>query len=387
MHKGRKEVYNHSRKKITKYGVAFRLLYIFLLVVIALVSFSIGGVFAYKDYLLNLPSYISDDSNATMVNEEGSVVNISQVIASETTVIDIPEYEHIHNILLIGVDSRSRSYSTSGAGSRADVIMIMSVNEEESTIKLLSIARDSYAYIPGYSDPQKINGAMTYGGADLLMATVERSLRIELDEYAFVNFYHMEKVINAIGGVYVHVSEAERTEPGGLNSIISSSNREREIDENTDIVQQAGTQRLNGRQAVAYSRIRYVGNGDYGRSLRQVEVMQSLLTQFTKRSVKQQVSAIENILPHVATNIEQEQIEWYAFGFLSKMESPELEYMKLPINEHCNQGYYSDFYKGQWSIRPDWNAMIPYVQEYIFGETFPVDPVRTIPGAPDDVEE
>ncbi|MBN1891725.1 MAG: LCP family protein [Clostridiales bacterium] len=363
------------------------MLYIFLLVVIALVSFSIGGVFAYKDYLLNLPSYISDDSNATMVNEEGSVVNISQVIASETTVIDIPEYEHIHNILLIGVDSRSRSYSTSGAGSRADVIMIMSVNEEESTIKLLSIARDSYAYIPGYSDPQKINGAMTYGGADLLMATVERSLRIELDEYAFVNFYHMEKVINAIGGVYVHVSEAERTEPGGLNSIISSSNREREIDENTDIVQQAGTQRLNGRQAVAYSRIRYVGNGDYGRSLRQVEVMQSLLTQFTKRSVKQQVSAIENILPHVATNIEQEQIEWYAFGFLSKMESPELEYMKLPINEHCNQGYYSDFYKGQWSIRPDWNAMIPYVQEYIFGETFPVDPVRTIPGAPDDVEE
>jgi hypothetical protein len=47
---------------------------------------------------------------------------------------------------------------------------------------------------------------------------------------------------------------------------------------------------------------------------------------------------------------------------------------------------YSDFMKGQWSIRPDWNSMIPLVQEFIFGETYPFDPVRTIPKAPDDLD-
>ncbi len=362
-------------------------LYIALLVAVSVASFLLGAVFAYKDHLLSLPVYVPTDVEATMINEEGSIVKISEVIAAETTTIVIPEYEHIHNILLIGVDSRSKSYSTSGAGSRADVIMILTINEKDSSIKLMSVARDSYAYIPGYSDPQKINGAMTYGGPDLLMATLENSLRIHLDEYAFINFYHMEKVIDTVGGVYVHVSEAERTEPGGLNSIIEGDNIERQLDPGTGLVEQAGSQRLSGRQAVAYSRIRYVGNGDFDRSKRQVEVLQSLLSQFSKLSVKGQASTVEKVLPHVMTNISDEKIEFYAFSFLAQLESPKFIYQKLPIEGCYNSGMYSDFMKGQWSIRPDWNSMIPLVQEFIFGETYPYDPVRTIPKAPDDLDE
>lgn len=372
-----------GRSMSKRVRILYRVLYILLLVVIAVSSFSIGAVFAYKDYLFSLPAYIPDDVEATMVNEEGSFVNISEVIAAETTVIPIPSFDHIHNILLIGIDSRSQTYSKSGAGSRADVIMVMSLNEKDNSIKLMSVARDSYAFIPGYDDPQKINGAMTYGGPELLMATIENSLRIELDEYAFVNFYHMEKVIDTVGGVYVHVSESERTGEGGLNDILTSSNIERGLEEETGLVAQSGTQRLYGRQAVAYSRIRYVGNGDYERSNRQVEVLQSLLKQFTAISVTDQASTIEHILPHIATNIPQDQIEWYAFSFLSKLESPEFIYKQLPIEGYFNQGMYSDITPGQWSIRPDWNGMIPIVQEFIFSETFPVDPVRTIPKAPE----
>ncbi|MDD4094641.1 MAG: LCP family protein [Oscillospiraceae bacterium] len=363
--------------------IIFRVLYISLLVVVSITSFSIGAVFAYKDYLFSLPAYIPDNVEATMVNEEGSFVNISEVIAAETTVIPIPQYDHIHNILLIGIDSRSQTYSQSGSGSRADIIMVMSVDEKESSIKLLSIARDSYAFIPGFDDPEKINAAMAYGGPELLMATIEGALRIELDEYAFVNFYHMEKVIDTVGGVYVHVSEAERTADGGLNSLLSFDNLERNLDINTGLVAQSGTQRLYGRQAVMYSRIRYVGNGDYDRSNRQVEVLQSLLKQFTSISLKDQASTMEHILPHVATNISQDQIEWYAFSFLSKLESPEFVYKQLPIEGYFNQGMYSDVTPGQWSIRPDWNGMIPIVQEFIYGETFPVDPVPLIPKAPE----
>jgi len=274
-----------SRKKTDVKSKIRVTLYILLLVSVSVAASLLGAAYAYKDYLLGLPEYVPVNVEATMVNEEGSIVNISEVIASETTIIAVPEFEHIHNILLIGVDSRSKSYSTSGTGSRADVIMILTVNEKDNSIKLLSVARDSYAYIPGYTDPQKINGAMTYGGPELLMATIENTLRIHIEEYAFVNFYHMEKVIDAVGGVYVHISEEERTEPGGLNSILTDYNIEHELDLMTGLIEQSGTQRLNGRQAVAYSRIRYVGNGDFGRSKRQVEVFQALCqrTGFNRR--------------------------------------------------------------------------------------------------------
>lgn len=373
-----------SRKKTDVKSKIRVTLYILLLVSVSVAASLLGAAYAYKDYLLGLPEYVPVNVEATMVNEEGSIVNISEVIASETTIIAVPEFEHIHNILLIGVDSRSKSYSTSGTGSRADVIMILTVNEKDNSIKLLSVARDSYAYIPGYTDPQKINGAMTYGGPELLMATIENTLRIHIEEYAFVNFYHMEKVIDAVGGVYVHISEEERTEPGGLNSILTDYNIEHELDLMTGLIEQSGTQRLNGRQAVAYSRIRYVGNGDFGRSKRQVEVLQSLLSQFSKLSVKGQASTVEKILPHVMTNVTQEKIEFYVFNFLANLESPEFIYEKLPIEGYYNSGMYSDFMKGQWSIRPDWNSMIPIVQEFLFSETYPFDPVATIPKAPDD---
>jgi anionic cell wall polymer biosynthesis LytR-Cps2A-Psr (LCP) family protein len=164
---------------------------------------------------------------------------------------------------------------------------------------------------------------------------------------------------------------------------LSAENIERGLDVSTDLVESEGSQRLSGRQAVAYSRIRYVGNGDYERSRRQVEVLQSLLTQFTKLSLKGQASTVEHILPHVATNIPSDKIEWYAFNFLSQLESPKFIYEKLPIEGFYNQGTYSDFMNKQWSIRPDWNSMIPVVQEFLFGETYPFDPVRTIPKAPD----
>lgn len=372
------------KKKNKKSKLALR---VFLVIVSFIVVFLAAAFFmltAYKDNLLNKMHFLPVVSNPTMINEEGSVVEISDVIQTETTVIPIPEFDYIHNILLIGTDSRAKSYTEDGSGNLADVIIIMSINENDNTIKMMSIARDNYVYIPGYSDPQKINAAMVYGGPELLMIAIENSLRIELDEYAFVNFYHMEKIVNAVGGVYVNVSEEERTSvEGGLNELIREQNLKFGSEETQYFVETAGTQLLNGRQAVAYSRIRKVGNGDFGRSKRQIEVLDSLLKQFNKLSISKKLDAVETIASQIFTNITKDKVEWYAFTFLANYSSTEFDYLQLPLEGYSNQGMYSDFVKGQWSIRPDWNGMIPTVQEFIFGETFPVDPVREIPGAPE----
>jgi LCP family protein required for cell wall assembly len=373
---------NVAKKGKKKSKVVLRVFLVFITLIVLLLAASFIFLTVIKNNVLNKINYIPTIENPTMINEEGSVVSISDVIVSETTVVPIPEFEYIHNILLIGTDSRGKSYSEDGSGHLADVIIIMSINENDNTIKMMSIARDNFVYIPGYTDPQKINTAMTYGGPELLMIAIENSLRIELEEYAYVNFYHMEKVVNAVGGVYVNVSEDERTLEGGLNECIREQNLHFGSEEMLYFVETAGTQLLNGRQAVAYARIRKVGNGDYGRSKRQIEVLQSLLKQFNKLSITKKIDAVETIASQVSTNITKEKLEWYAFTFLANYSSTEFEYLQLPIDEYSNQGMYYDFVYGQWSIRPDWNGMIPLVQEFIFGETFPVDPVREIPGAP-----
>ena len=85
-----------------------------------------------------------------------------------TPMPDFIDNEHVHNFLLIGIDSRSTEYATnSGAGDRSDIIMIMSVDDENNTIKLMSVARDSYAIIPGKGNNKgtKINAAMSSGSS------------------------------------------------------------------------------------------------------------------------------------------------------------------------------------------------------------------------------
>nr|WP_242845773.1 LCP family protein [Clostridium novyi] len=80
------------------------------------------------------------------------------------------EVDGISNILLIGNDARSLDEK-----SRSDAILILSIDNINKNLKLVSIMRDSYVDIPGYGE-QKINHAFAYGGAELLKNTIEKTL-------------------------------------------------------------------------------------------------------------------------------------------------------------------------------------------------------------------
>ena len=369
------------RKKITGKQIFMRIL-IGLLVFVILAG---AGLFLYKDHLENQINIIPRNMNPSMVNEDGSVVSLSDV-ATETTTMTMPAVKGIHNILLIGIDSRSTSYTKDGAGNLADIIMILTVNEQDNTIKLTSVQRDSYVYIPGYKDPQKINAAMTYGGPPLLMHVIENHLRVNLEQYAFVDMNHMEKVVDAVGGITVNVSEAERTNPlGGLNELIAEQNTVFGSPADSHMLTATGNVTLDGRQAVAYARIRHVGNGDYDRSKRQVEVLQSLMNRFMGLDVISKAKALDQILSLVSTNITKNELEGYVLTFLPKIKSAEFQYLQVPVPGYSNEGTYSDFRSGEWSIRPNWNGLVPLVQEYMYGTTFPFDPVPVIPKAPTEI--
>lgn len=338
--------------------------------ILGLVIGVIGFLMWYKNYLLSKITYVEPTGVVTIVDESGNTVRLDE-LRTEQTIYEYIEQDDIHNFLLIGIDSRSSYYNESGTGGLADVNMIMSVNNTEGTIKLVSIARDSYAYVPGYSNPMKINAAMSLGGPDVLVATVEDTLRLNIDGYAYVNFYNMANVIDAVGGVYCYVSDAEAYGEGGLNHNL------RELQYDSLQINQTGNIWLNGKQAVAYARIRKI-DSDYKRSERQVEVLRSLLSQFLGLSVTGKAAALDDILSVIATNISPDDIESYALDFLPSITNVSIQYMQLPIDGCYNSGMYGS----EWSIRPNWNAMIPFVHEFFYGEQVDFDPVRDIPSAP-----
>jgi len=319
--------------------------------------------FWYKEYLLNQITYETTASNAviTIVDESGNTVPLVNV--TETTRFKPIQDEPIKNFLLIGIDSRSKYYNDSGTGDRSDVIVVMSIDKKHGTIKLLSIARDSYAFFPGYSNPHKINAAMAYGGPDLLEATVESCLRIEIDGYAYVNFSHMADIIDAVGGVYVNMTAGEKNV---ANDYINEMNSSAEPIYNTG----EGVW-LNGIQAVAYARIRYVGNGDYERMERQIEVLRSLMDRYMALSATDKLACMDDVLAAIVTNIDKKDIETYALEFLPALQNAEMMYLQLPIEGCYNYGTYGD----EWSMRVNWNAFIPYVQQYFYGKTTEFDEV------------
>ena len=335
-----------------------------------IIGLAIFGVW-YKEYLLNQITYETTSPNevATIIDEFGDTVVLGDL--TENTKFSIYQDEPVKNFLLIGIDSRSKNYSKDGKGDRSDVIVVMSVDSKKGTIKLLSIARDSYAYFPGYSKPHKINAAMSYGGPALLQATVENNLRIKIDGYAYVNFSHMAQIIDAVGGVYVNMTSGEKKV---ANQYI------RELSKSAALIQDTGNDTwLNGTQAVAYARVRYVGNGDYERMERQIEVLRSLMSQYMKLSATKKLACMDDVLGAIVTNIDKKDVEKYALDFLPSLKKAEMQYIQLPIDGCLNQGTYG----GEWSMRVNWNAMIPYVQEFFYGEKYDFDPVKLPPKVPE----
>ena len=365
-YRSKHDMYEEKRKKRIKKRVIFGVIAGILGIVVGVICFA----YWYKNYLFNKVTYVTDAAVITIVDESGNTVALSDV--TETTEFEAIQDEKIVNILLIGIDSRSKNYASSEKGSRSDVIMIMSLDSNNGTIKLISIARDSYAYFPGYSYAQKINAAMSYGGPELLVEAVQNQLRIDIDGYAYVNFYNMAKVIDAVGGVYCNVTSAEAS--------IANTYINELYDNATPITSTGDGTWLNGIQAVGYARNRYSGDGDYERMSRQEEVLQSLLKQFMALDSAGKLAAMDDILECIVTNVPQEDIEKYAFDFLPTLKSLDMQYMQLPMDGFFNCGMYGD----EWSIRQNWNAEIPYVQMFLYGETTEFDEVTLPKNAPSD---
>ena len=166
-------------------------------------------------------------------------------------------HREVTNIAIFGIDSRPNQ----DVG-RSDCIMVLSLNENSSTINLVSLLRDTYVDIPG-EDYNKLNAAYAFGGPELAIKTINANLDLDIQQFVTVDFNALIGVIDALGGITLNVTDEE---VAPLNKVIRQHNKL--FSDDTSEVE-AGEQLLNGSQSLAYARIRYLGNSDFDRTARQ----------------------------------------------------------------------------------------------------------------------
>ena len=228
--------------------------------------------------------------------------------------------DSIKNIALFGLDSRSDG--TEGDSSNSDVIMVLTVDNKHKKLKLTSILRDSYVSIEGengsgehvdYMD--KINAAYSVGGYELAIRTLNRNFGLNIMDYVTIDFTDTAAIVDAFGGVEISLTAEEKWE---INQNLWNLSQETEglikdsdflEDANGQVVDLAGAEYsdsvelLNGNQAVAYGRIRHIGN-DYQRVERQQIVFKALVSRVTELSFGEYPSLIAQLMPYCETSLD-----------------------------------------------------------------------------------
>jgi len=192
------------------------------------------------------------------------------------------------NYLVVGSDSREgltkaqikalRVGSTAvAAGGRSDTMLLVHISKSRDAAYVVSIPRDTLVNIPAHRSqdgtrdiperPGKINAAFAFGGAPLLIQTIEAKTNLKIDHYVEVSFAGFTGVEDALGGIEVCSKVA-------INET------------KIHLVMSAGSHILDGIEALKYVRTRdFDGRGDIGRMERQQQFVSAVLRKATSSGV------------------------------------------------------------------------------------------------------
>ncbi|MCM1082175.1 MAG: LCP family protein [Clostridium sp.] len=358
-------------KKVKKKKTPVQIILIVLIVLVSLAIITVlAAYFVFHHYYSKMnidkggninyatTEFVEDDINPEATDSDADIIadveeELRRNLEDKSTPIMFSE--HVYNILLIGNDARDKN--TLG---RSDSMIILSINEETKKIIMTSIMRDSYVYIPDYGY-NRINAAYAWGGAELLIDTIEANFKIKIDSYAAVNFFSFMDVIDVAGGVRIDVSDAEVKV---MNNYISELNRLEGISEEVDKLEAGGTYTLNGKQALAYSRIRYVGNADYERTERQRRVLEKVFNSMKACKLSELNQALNTVLPEITTNIEEGEMLSLLLDYTVSYRNYEILQCRVPRDGTIENLTIN----GAMVLGIDLQSNIDYMRESIYGE-------------------
>ncbi|WP_445487907.1 LCP family protein [Niallia sp. 03133] len=267
-------LYNNKKRKRKKRIFAFILLPILLL--------AISGV-GYGAYLYTKAKSVINNSYQPIDRASKREAKVD------------PKIDDV-SILFIGVDdSKKRSSASGTTRSRSDALMVATLNEKEKSVKLLSIPRDSYVFIPerGYSD--KITHAHYFGGVSSTIETVEGLLDIPIDYYVKMNFDAFMDTVDALDGIDVDVPV--------------TFTEQNSKDKKGAIHLEKGPQTLNGEQALALARTRKIDN-DIERGKRQQLVLKAIMNKaVSAKAITKYSSLMEAVGANITTDLSFNEIQ------------------------------------------------------------------------------
>lgn len=282
-----------------------------------------------------------------------SIPALSEAAVSEAAPTEDSTAERSwRNILLLGVDARDFSRLD-----RSDSMIILSLNEEEACVKLTSIMRDTWVDFPGTSKSGKINAGTVYGGPELSMETVNKYFGTDIDTYVLVNFQDIIRIIDMLGGVELDITEAERRY---VNGCVNDYN-----DGYTGSLslEKAGHVRMNGAQALAFSRDRTTGGSDFERVKRQRKVLTAMLEAAQKCSINDLAAIALKVMSAVKTNLTAADVTAFV-PIALKVDTEEMEELTIP----ADGTYKCGMMNGTWKIVPNFESNRELLHDFIYND-------------------
>ena len=278
------EKHSAKQKELKKKTSVKKIIFRILIIVILVFLLAFLGAYFFVNGKLSKLNHKELDTNQ---------------LGIDTSVQD--EMKDYRNIAILGVDSRSDTYSSDY---RTDSIMVASINKKTGDIQLFSIYRDTYVQMElnGKTYYDKINHAY-YNGPENTIKTINKNLDLNIDDFALADFNAVRDLVNAVGGIDLDIT---REELKYINGYISDVNKV--TGSKSKNITSAGTQHVDGTQAVAYCRIRYTTGWDFKRTERMRTVLQKTVNKIKNLSLTQLNSLLNEMLPKIETSLSKTEI-------------------------------------------------------------------------------
>jgi LCP family protein required for cell wall assembly len=229
------------------------------------------SVAAYGFYLYKSVTETASEIHAPIEREQ----SIKRKEKSEEVKAEVEENEPL-SFLITGVDARGENHS-----GRTDTLIVMTVNPEDQSVKMLSIPRDTRTEIVGGGIQDKINHAHSYGGMAMTLDTVEEFLGIPIDHYVSINMEGFKGLVDAMGGVRVENDFAFNYSGHSFA---------------------AGELFLSGEEALAYARMRKGDpRGDFGRNDRQRQIVEAVIQEAAQLG---SITRVGDVLSTVGSSVQ-----------------------------------------------------------------------------------
>ncbi|RNF38290.1 LCP family protein [Planococcus salinus] len=284
-----------------------------IIILIAVTVTLLLSVSVYAVYLLKKVETAADNAYEDATGREMSQFREKQVE---------PLHDNI-SVLFIGIDN-SEKRNQDQEDTLSDALILATLNNEEKSVKLVSIPRDTYTYIPDAGFEDKITHAYGYNGAVSTIESVEELLEVPVDYYVRMDFEAFIEVVDALGGIEVDV-------PYDLS----------EKDENdvaNAIVLEEGIQTLNGREALALARTRIYDN-DIERGKRQQMILEAIMDEILSvSSFMKYGRVIDAVSDHMKTDLTYDDMR--SFLEYGKDGEPDIENITLAGYDDMSTGVY-----------------------------------------------